>query len=108
MKNCLNSKDPSCARQEPRKVSSVTKLRKPFRKPFTAFSSQRGPFRRPRITTTARSPVTFDSNKTENDDECAAKISDHIQLQHKSYILICERLYAYIFKASSYFFLRWS
>ena len=46
--------------------------------------------------------------KTENDDECAAKISDRIQLQHKSYILICERLYAYIFKASSYFFLRWS
>ena len=36
--------------------------------------------------------------KTENDDECAAKISDRIQLQHKSYILICERLYAYTFK----------
>ena len=33
-----------------------------------------------------------------NDDECAVKMSDHIQLQHKSYILICERLYAYTFK----------
>ena len=40
--------------------------------------------------------------KTENDDECAAKISDRIQLQHKSYILICERLYAYTSQASSY------
>ena len=73
MKNCLNSKDPSCARQEPRKVASVTKLRKPFRKPFTAFRNQRGPFRRPRITTTTRSPVTFDSNKTENDNEQTEK-----------------------------------
>ena len=33
-----------------------------------------------------------------DDDECAVKMSDHIQLQHKSYILICERLYAYTFK----------
>ena len=48
-------------------------MRKPFRNPFTAFKSQRGPFRRPRITTTARSPVSFDSNKTENDDEQTEK-----------------------------------
>ena len=48
-------------------------MRKPFRKPFTAFKSQRGPFRRPRITTTARSPVIFDSSKTENDDEQTEK-----------------------------------
>ena len=70
-KNCRNSRDPSCARQDPRELKTVTnKPRKPFRKPFTAFSSQRGPFRRPRVTsTTTGSPATFDSNKSENDDE---------------------------------------
>ena len=46
--------------------------------------------------------------KFENDDECAVKMSDHIQLQHKSYILICERLYAYTFKSPEVESLRWS
>ena len=76
-KNCRNSRDPSCARQDPRELKTVTQPRKPFRKPFTAFSSQRGPFRRPQVTTTTttttRSPVTFDSNKSENDDEQTEK-----------------------------------
>ena len=91
-KNCRNSRDPSCARQDPRELKKVTKPRKPFRKPFTAFSSQRGPFRRPQVTTTTRSPlifdsrrpqvtttnttrspVVFDSNKSENDDEQTEK-----------------------------------
>ena len=44
----------------------------------------------------------------ENDDECAVKMSDHIQLQHKSYILICKHSYAYTFKPPQVISLRWS
>ena len=72
-KNCRNSEDPSCARQDPRKLKTVTKPRKPFRKPFTAFSSQRGPFKRPRVTSTTRAPATLDRNKTEKDDDQTEK-----------------------------------
>ena len=72
-KNCRNSEDPSCARQDPRKLKTVIKPRKPFRKPFTAFRSQRVPFKRPRVTSTTRAPATLDRNKTEKDDDQTEK-----------------------------------
>ena len=86
-KNCLNSEDPSCERQKPKQPKNVTKLRKQFRKPFTAFRSQRGPFRG-QTTPTPRPPVKLNINKDgdesdKNDEQLMKNKSNNIDEEER-------------------------
>merc|ERR1711879_651300 len=86
-KNCLNSEDPSCERQKPKQPKNVTKLRKQFRKPFTAFRSQRGPFRG-KSTPTSRPPVRLNTNKDgdesdKNDEQLMKNKSNNIDEEER-------------------------